>query len=85
MSRDLPTALEKLANYRAQNTRASQDVFEQGLVALDADAVMKQGDDGEHHQSTSNIWTQAQRRHPACLTFFLYSMGSLRATRVSIN
>ncbi len=47
MSRDLPTALHKLAIFRSQNTRASQDVFEQGLLVLDADAFWKQGDDGE--------------------------------------
>jgi len=45
MSRDLPTALHKLAIFRSQNTRASQDVFEQGLLVLDADAFWKQGDD----------------------------------------
>jgi len=43
----LSSALETLANYRTDNTRASQDTFEKGAQILKSDAISKLGDDGE--------------------------------------
>lgn len=45
MSVDLASALQRLANYRSHNTRASKDVFESGVVVLKQNAVDKLGDD----------------------------------------
>ncbi|KAA1471927.1 TPR-like protein [Dentipellis sp. KUC8613] len=42
---DLPTALERLANYRSRNSRASQEIFESGVVVFRNDALHKLGDD----------------------------------------
>ena len=42
----LSSALEVLANYRTNNTRASQDIFEKGTVVLRAGATAKLGDEG---------------------------------------
>ncbi|KAG6840845.1 hypothetical protein C0991_003792 [Blastosporella zonata] len=42
----LATALERLATYRTNNTRASQDTFEQGCRILKAGPTAKLGDDG---------------------------------------
>lgn len=42
---DLPTALQKLATYRTNDTRASQDTFDKGLVLLKSNAVSKMGDE----------------------------------------
>jgi hypothetical protein len=41
----LSTALETLANYRAHNTRASQDIVDKGKLLLN-NTVSKLGDDG---------------------------------------
>lgn len=41
----LSSALETLANYRANNTRASLDTFKKGAQVLKANAVSKLGDD----------------------------------------
>ncbi|TDL27981.1 TPR-like protein [Rickenella mellea] len=46
MSKELAVALQKLATYRAQNSRASQQTFEQGVTVLKHNALWKQGDDG---------------------------------------
>ncbi|TFY79795.1 hypothetical protein EWM64_g4218 [Hericium alpestre] len=42
---DLSTALQRLANYRTQNSRASQDIFESGVIVFRKDALHKLGDD----------------------------------------
>jgi hypothetical protein len=42
----LSSALEVLANYRTNNTRASQDIFDNGIVVLKAGATVKLGDEG---------------------------------------
>jgi len=42
----LQPALQKLAAYRANNTRESQDTFEKGLVVLKSGASAKIGDEG---------------------------------------
>ncbi|EIM87497.1 TPR-like protein [Stereum hirsutum FP-91666 SS1] len=42
---DLTSALQRLANYRSHNTRASKDVFESGVVVLKQNAINKLGDD----------------------------------------
>jgi len=42
----LSSALEVLANYRTNNTRASQDIFEKGIVVLKAGEAAKLGDEG---------------------------------------
>ncbi|KAG5636314.1 hypothetical protein H0H81_008428 [Sphagnurus paluster] len=41
----LPTALERLATYRTNNTRASQDTFEQGCITLKSQSTAKLGDE----------------------------------------
>jgi hypothetical protein len=45
---EIAAALQKLASYRSHNTRASQEVFKQGLIILNSNAVQitKMGDDG---------------------------------------
>lgn len=40
------SALERLATYRANNTRASQDIFRNGLLVLQNSSFKKLGDDG---------------------------------------
>jgi hypothetical protein len=42
---EIAAALQKLALYRSHNTRASQEVFKQGLIILNSNAVQV-GDDG---------------------------------------
>ncbi|THH18880.1 hypothetical protein EW146_g2175 [Bondarzewia mesenterica] len=42
---DLASALERLANYRTRNCRASQDIFENGVVVFRNNALQKLGDD----------------------------------------
>ncbi|PPQ95542.1 hypothetical protein CVT26_008567 [Gymnopilus dilepis] len=42
----LPSALQKLASYRKNNTRASQETFKEGLVVLNAGGTNKLGDEG---------------------------------------
>ncbi|GLB39780.1 putative TPR-like protein [Lyophyllum shimeji] len=42
----LSTALERLATYRTNNTRASQETFEQGWIILKSGATTKLGDEG---------------------------------------
>ncbi|KAF9232638.1 TPR-like protein [Melanogaster broomeanus] len=41
----LQSALEQLATYRSQNTRASQDIFEKGTLVLQKNGLKKMGDD----------------------------------------
>jgi tetratricopeptide (TPR) repeat protein len=43
---DLQSALQKLATYRSQNTRASQETFENGVAILKSNAAKKMGDEG---------------------------------------
>jgi hypothetical protein len=43
----LQSALEKLASFRRNNTRESQETFENGLVVLKSGKTTKLGDDGE--------------------------------------
>jgi hypothetical protein len=43
---DLATAIQRLADYRTKNTRASRQIFESGVVVLRNDALHKLGDDG---------------------------------------
>ena len=45
-SMSLSSALEVLANYRTTNTRASQDIFEKGIVVLKAGSTATLGDEG---------------------------------------
>jgi hypothetical protein len=40
------SALDQLTTYRAQNTRASQDIFEKGALILQKNALHKMGDEG---------------------------------------
>ncbi|KAG2040648.1 TPR-like protein [Suillus americanus] len=42
----LQSALERLATYRVNNTRASQDIFRNGLLVLQKSSFKKLGDDG---------------------------------------
>ncbi|KDQ62320.1 hypothetical protein JAAARDRAFT_149119 [Jaapia argillacea MUCL 33604] len=42
---DLPSALQRLSAYRARSTRASQDIFDKGLVVLNSKSASKLGDD----------------------------------------
>jgi len=42
----LQSALEKLASFRANNTRESQETFEKGLIILKSGKTTKLGDDG---------------------------------------
>ena len=42
----LSSALERLAAYRTNNTRASQDTFDAGAVVLKSGSAAKLGDDG---------------------------------------
>ncbi|KAI0299385.1 TPR-like protein [Multifurca ochricompacta] len=42
---DLTSALQRLANYRARNSRASRQIFETGVVVFRNDALHKLGDD----------------------------------------
>ncbi|KAI0046782.1 TPR-like protein [Auriscalpium vulgare] len=42
---DLPAALQRLANYRLRNSRASRDIFESGVLVLRKNALSKLGDD----------------------------------------
>ena len=42
---DLPSALQRLANYRTKNSRASREIFESGVVVFRNDALHKLGDD----------------------------------------
>ena len=43
----LQSALEKLASFRRNNTRESQETFERGIVVLKSGKTTKLGDDGE--------------------------------------
>ncbi|KII91761.1 hypothetical protein PLICRDRAFT_136209 [Plicaturopsis crispa FD-325 SS-3] len=43
---DLAAALQRLATYRVQNSRASQEIFEKGVVVLKSNVANKMGDDG---------------------------------------
>lgn len=43
----LQSALEKLASFRRNNTRESQETFEKGLVVLKSGKNTRLGDDGE--------------------------------------
>ena len=43
----LQSALEKLASFRANNTRESHETFEKGLFVLNSGKTTKLGDDGE--------------------------------------
>lgn len=45
----LSTALETLANYRANNIRASQETFDKGTQILKSNAVSRLGDDCKQH------------------------------------
>ncbi|KAJ3806149.1 hypothetical protein EV368DRAFT_31065 [Lentinula lateritia] len=45
MSASFGSALHSLANYRAHNTRASQEVLEKGKLLLNSNAASKLGDD----------------------------------------
>ena len=42
----LQPALQKLAAYRTNNTRESQDTFQKGLVVLKSGAAARLGDEG---------------------------------------
>lgn len=42
---DLASALQRLANYRTKNSRASREIFESGVVVFRNDALHKLGDD----------------------------------------
>ncbi|KAG6834080.1 hypothetical protein H0H93_012096 [Arthromyces matolae] len=44
-SPSLPAALERLANYRTNNTRASEEIFEKGRLVLKGGSEAKLGDD----------------------------------------
>ncbi|KAN0094500.1 hypothetical protein V8E55_002787 [Tylopilus felleus] len=39
------SALDQLATYRTQNTRASQDIFQKGALVLEKNALFKMGDE----------------------------------------
>lgn len=42
----LQPTLQKLAEYRANNTRESQDIFTKGVVVLKSGGFAKLGDEG---------------------------------------
>ncbi|KAG6380339.1 TPR-like protein [Boletus reticuloceps] len=42
---NVQAALDQLATYRSQNTRASQDIFEKGALVLEKNVVHKMGDE----------------------------------------
>jgi hypothetical protein len=42
---DLASALQRLANYRTKNSRASREIFQSGVVVFRNDALRKLGDD----------------------------------------
>ena len=46
MTTSLATALERLAAYRTNNTRASQETFEHGCLILKSGSKTEFGDDG---------------------------------------
>ena len=47
---DLATALQRLANYRTKNTRASREIFESGVVVFRNNALHKLADDSAFSQ-----------------------------------
>jgi ER membrane protein complex subunit 2 len=49
---DLPSAFQRLANYRTKNTRLSRQIFESGLVVYRNNAWHKLGDDSKSPLST---------------------------------
>lgn len=51
----LQSALERLATYRANNTRASQDIFRNGLLVLQKSGFKKLGDDGKPFRSRPRL------------------------------
>ena len=42
---DLASALQRLANYRTKNSRASREIFESGVIVFRNNALHKLGDD----------------------------------------
>jgi hypothetical protein len=52
---DVASALQKLASYRAHNTRASQEIFDHGLLILKTkNAVANMGDEGMANHISNN-------------------------------
>jgi ER membrane protein complex subunit 2 len=48
---DVASALQRLATYRTQNNRASQDTFDKGFVILKSNVSNNMGEDGVSHIS----------------------------------
>jgi hypothetical protein len=66
----LQFALEQLATHRTKNTRASQDVFRNGLIVLQKKGLKKLGDDGKSfHYTCYNTRSQVCCDVPAGWTF----------------
>jgi hypothetical protein len=51
---DVASALQKLATYRTQNNRASQETFDRGVIVLKSDVAKTMGEEGACVAKTSN-------------------------------
>jgi hypothetical protein len=43
---DVASALQKLATYRTQNNRASQETFDKGVIVLKSNVASNMGEEG---------------------------------------
>ena len=57
------TALQKLATYRAHNTRASQEIFESGVELLKSNATRKLGDEGQFQTDSWKVDLQLETHY----------------------
>jgi hypothetical protein len=62
----LQSALERLATYRANSTRASQDIFRNGLLVLQKGNFKKLGDDGKPFRSHPHLLFELKSFRCAC-------------------
>jgi hypothetical protein len=58
----LPQALQRLADFRTTDRRASQETFDNGLVILKNNAHGKMGDDGESIMIHSHSLTRSKSK-----------------------
>ena len=79
---DLPSALQTLATYRAQNTRASQETFEKGVVILQNNAAIKMGDEGE--LGTKNYSSHLDRQFPGWAFLEQLALAAIDIGRIDI-
>jgi hypothetical protein len=74
---DVASALQKLATYRTQNNRASQEIFDRGVIVLKSDVAKKMGEEGA---------CVAEAGSPSdCLTAKMCRVGFLGTTCFSSN